>query len=58
MESDWDMQEIFDVVDLAKKDIYEPINKLEAVNNAHANDYVYTYQKIFDRLKKWFGDST
>ena len=50
--------ETFDeIVDEAKKDIYEPIKKLEVVDEPNGMDYAYTYQKIIERLKKWFGES-
>ena len=52
-----DADDTLKLVDAAKKDIYEPINRLESVNNPIAQDYVYTYQKILERLKKWFGES-
>ena len=49
---------VYEIVDEAKKDLFEPMIILEAIDKPHANDYVYTYQKLQDRLIKWFGDST
>ena len=44
------------IIEEATRDIYEPINKLESINNPIDVDYVVTYQKIIERLKKWLGD--
>ena len=52
-------EEIDEVFAEAKKDIYEPIELLEAQKETpNGMDYAYTYQKIIERLKKWFGDSS
>ena len=50
--------ETFKIVDEAKKDLFEPMIILEAIDKPHVNDYACTYQKLQDRLIKWFGDLT
>ena len=50
--------EMFEFIDEAKKDLFEPMIILEAIDKPHVNDYACTYQKLQDRLIKWFGDST
>ena len=51
-------EEASQVIDEAKKDLFEPMIILEAIDKPHVNDYACTYQKLQDRLIKWFGDST
>ena len=42
----------------AKKDLWEPIIKLELQpEKPNGLDYAYTYQKLINRIEKWFGET-
>ena len=53
-----DIEKIEEILELAKKDLWEPIIKLELQpEKPNGLDYAYTYQKLINRIEKWFGET-
>ena len=47
--------EIKELLDLAKGDLFELINRVNKASDNNGNAYAYAYQVLEERIRKWFG---